>query len=132
MKELEGFYGIPELELTNEEKQIIVTHERIKEYELTIGESFFDQHSPIALAPLCGFLMCKKPEHASVIIGILNDKYGEVQSLEEIYENWDDPLENADDVREHFFNDVCEFVNLAPNTRSRMNTILISIERFYK
>lgn len=129
LEELPGWTGIKKRMLTNEEKDMPLTAERIRTYEIHVGESFLDQHgSEINLLAVMGFLMALHPHKAKELLEMGNSEYGDLNSLDDIFlpDGW-----NEKDYS-NMLQDVCDFINLTVETKSRLNTILICIDEHYK
>lgn len=115
---------IPMLVLTEEEKALEITTERISEYHNIIGEDFLEYSSTYIINRFVfgGYLIGKFPEKASEIIEIVNSPYYELINFYEIFP-FDDEID-----QEGLYQHVIEFANLTVNTKARFNEILISVK----
>ena len=124
MKELHGFTGIPELDLSPDEKKRDITESRIASFESQIGENILDDFLDVNASVFGGFLMAKHPEHASFILEELNSGYHSAVVFNELFmedENWIE------------FNQILsEFINLTVATKARANVLLASVAAYYE
>lgn len=119
---------IPMLALTEEEKSMKITIDRINEYHYQIGEDFLEYSQDYLLDRYVfgGYLIAKYPEKSLEIIEIMNDECYEVHNFAELF-----PYNENLDLEEHYIH-VCDFANLTVNTKERFNEVLISVKEHYK
>lgn len=120
-------FNIPKRELTEEEATREITIERFNEFHAIAVEDFCDQcEQEINRFITGGYLICKHPELATEILRTLNDKYGGLTSIWEVYA---DKLNDGNDI---FYTDLAEFLNLTGKAKERVNQILIQVVEHYK
>jgi hypothetical protein len=121
-------YNIPSRELTEEEATRPLTTDRIRNYEVTVGESFLDTHgSSINLQAIMGFLMARYPEKASELLEMGNNKFGDLNDLNDIFV----PSEWTEKLHCEMLQNICDFINLTVSTKKRINKVLIIVDEHY-
>lgn len=125
---LDGFTSIRKRELTDEEANTPITSDRIRSYEIEIGESFIDQHgSGLNRQAIMGFMMARHPDKATELLEMGNSQYLDLNALDDIFmpEGW------KEEEYSKMLQDVCDFINLTVATKRRINTILICVDEHY-
>ena len=125
---------IPVRPLTEEEATRDITIERVSAFNAKMGENFLDSRGgdEVDKDAFGGFLMAKRPELSSKILEIMNDKYGEMLSYEEMFQDLysDTETGNLTDWEtpyNEFYSYYCEFVNQTTSTKKRLNEVLIML-----
>ena len=124
MKELDGFTGVPELELSPDELKREITASRIAGFEGEVGESILEDFLDVNAHVFGGYLMAKYPEHAPFILEELNSKYSSANTCTELFmenERW-----------EEFWQVLADFINLTVHTKAKANVLLASVAAYYE
>jgi len=134
VEELEG-YNIVAKALTEEEKNMNLTVERFGEYMRIIGEDFLDGRGGgyIPWRVFVGFLMAKEPQLFDKLLEVLNDTFGELLKVQEIFDKefgkWSDEKECG---FTKLYGYICEFCNKTYHTKYKINRQLIQIKELYE
>lgn len=134
VEKLQG-YNIIARALTKEEAQMDLTIDRFNQYHKLIGEDFLDDRGGgyIPWRVFAGYLMAKEPQLFDKLLDILNDDYGEMLTIQELFEEqfgeWSDEKECG---YTKLYAYICEFVNKTQNTKYKINRQLIQILENYE
>lgn len=131
IKEVETVDGfdIPKRELTEEEANRDITFERFEEWHNEVGEDFCDQVGHLFNEKIFGgWLLHKYPEKSKHILELLNNKFCDVLSLQEIFEDNSAEGNGGDKT---FYTDFAQFLNQTEKAKKRVNQILIQVMEYH-
>lgn len=124
-------FSIPKRELTQEESERKITWERIRDFHYAAGEDFLDTTSygnPLIFA---GWLLHKYPDLAEDIIKVMNDSLLRFEIMDFAREIDDEfGYDDETDIDKIYY-EYCEFVNLSPYLKKKINQVLIQVKEYY-
>ena len=130
-KETISGFDIEKRELTQEEKNLDITIERIRNFHYDAGEDLLDQvgYEFGNAFIFAGFILHKHSQHSKMILDHVNEnqKNLDIHCFNEldIYEY------NEEDDIDGIYYDLVEFLNLTEHAKARANQILIQVDEYY-